>query len=174
MQWGFLQGMRFCPGAQAVQLIDLQLFRAALLNQRHLCPFPVPAGTELQWAKTKNPASEKKKKNQNKNTQKKNPKKTWLNFYLTKYPTYAISSVNGKFCTNCLMCLSPGWKMSILEVLQAVCVAQKMISWACVTFLSDFKDYQWLGWWHSQRPWVQLLALWWHQQKFIRGWIHFF
>lgn len=90
---------------------------------------------------------------------KKNQKpKNWLNFYLTKYPAYAISSVNGKFCTKCLMCLSPGWKMSILEVLQAVWVAQKMISWACVTFHSDFKDYQWLGWWHSQRLWVQLLA----------------
>lgn len=170
MQWGFLQGMRFCPGAQAVQLIDLQLFRAALLNQRQLCPFPVPAGTELLCC----PGNEQKPKILHLKEKKNQKPKNWLNFYLTKYPAYAISSVNGKFCTKCLMCLSPGWKMSILEVLQAVWVAQKMISWACVTFHSDFKDYLWLGWWHSQRLWVQLLALWWHQQKFIRGWIHFF
>lgn len=80
-------------------------------------------------------------------------KKNWLNFYLTKHPAYAVSSVSGKFCTSCAMCLSPSWKISISEMLQAVSVAQKTISWACVTSLYDLKDYQWLGRCHSQRLW---------------------
>lgn len=140
---GNAAGGRFYPQAQAVQLIDLQLFRAALLNQGHLCPFPALAPAPLlpwQWTKRKNPAFKKKKKN-------------WFNFYLTKYPAYAISSVNGKFCTSCVMCLSLRWKISICEMLQAVCVAQKMFSWACVTSPYGLKDQQWLGWCHSQRLW---------------------
>lgn len=80
-------------------------------------------------------------------------KKNWFNFYLTKYPAYATSSVHGKFCTSCVMCLSLRWKISISGMLQAVCVAQKMFSWACVTSPYGLKDQQWLGWCHSQRLW---------------------
>lgn len=138
---GNAAGGRFCSQAQAVQLIDLQLFGVALLNQGHFCPFPALAPSPLLPCEQKGKIQHLRKK------------KYWLNFYLTKHPAYAVSSVSGKFCTSCAMCLSPSWKISISEMLQAVSVAQKTISWACVTSLYDLKDYQWLGWCHSQRLW---------------------